>query len=52
MSKPKTEPSPEEQRLKKLRDDLEEYREDHPKPWYLCTKTNYDRSSKGGVAEH
>ena len=35
-----------------LRDDLEEYREDHPKPWYLRTKTNYDRSTKGGVTEY
>ena len=52
MAKPKTEPSPEVMRLKKLRDDLEEYREGHPKPWYLCSKINYDRSTKGGVAEY
>lgn len=52
MSKPKTEPSPEEQRLKKLRDDLEEYREDHPKPWYLYKVIYSDRSTKGGVTEY
>ena len=52
MSKPKTEPSIEEQRLKRLRDELDEYQKGHPKPWYLCAKTNYERKTKGGVTEY
>lgn len=52
MAKPKTEPSPEELRQKELRDDLEEYQKEHPKPWYLCNQKYIYRSSKGGVTEY
>ncbi len=36
----KTEPTPEELRHKALRDELEAYRAEHEKPWYLKKQTN------------
>lgn len=40
MAKPKTEPSPEELQQRALRDELEAYRAEHEKPWYLKPQVN------------